>query len=666
MEKISVWMTKSSLWIVLLLGFCCFLPLFGGVDDVAESSLLRTSISSDAFRGSSYVMIPLSFIYIVDFIMDWCSSNGIDVKQQKSKEFLLDGLEVLVFELGILIVPVISYLNPNTTSQLALIYICASRCQITLMTGFVMHTCHRHYPIYFPALITQFVAIGVGFVSISQVFAVAEVRHVTPFRWGLFYFLVILGFLVLLCFIRWIYSMFFISFLLPRITNYLHGIPNNVVSSNDVATLRMAHKERSIYFPLSYVLSSVVYMIMTLIVSAGTDMLEYTATDLLYLNLPLLFFQLCMTLLASQLAKFEAIEFLYELLESKKSYVRYISHELRTPLNTSCLGLTMLLEEMGKLNDTTGMTPEEKDRFEVISDINIACVTAVDILNDLLCFEKLDSGPLELHKEEIPALKFVKDCVSMFGVHARSKEITINVDYAGKSRGGGLMAHAGDEVVMVPEEEKYPLNDNELIDLDKFKMSQVIRNLVSNALKFTPRGGVVTVRVHFVPGEIIPAVEEGSGNPQRRFSVTSILVSSFKKTVGKLFRGFSKMMIARNDSRVLATHLDTHLHENLPNNAPRRRSSPVGNHHKGTMDRRRSSAFVARKATPSHADIHSSGFIRGRLVVEVVDSGAGISEENQRRLFHEIVQFNPEKLQAGGGSGLGLMITKGRTCNSLK
>ena len=39
--------------------------------------------------------------------------------------------------------------------------------------------------------------------------------------------------------------------------------------------------------------------------------------------------------------------------------------------------------------------------------------------------------------------------------------------------------------------------------------------------------------------------------------------------------------------------------------------------------------------------------------------GAGISAVNQKRLFNEICQFNPEILQAGGGSGLGLWITRG-------
>jgi CheY-like chemotaxis protein len=49
----------------------------------------------------------------------------------------------------------------------------------------------------------------------------------------------------------------------------------------------------------------------------------------------------------------------------------------------------------------------------------------------------------------------------------------------------------------------------------------------------------------------------------------------------------------------------------------------------------------------------------GSLVLEVVDSGAGMSLENQANLFKEGMQFNANQLQAGGGSGLGLWIAKG-------
>ena len=47
------------------------------------------------------------------------------------------------------------------------------------------------------------------------------------------------------------------------------------------------------------------------------------------------------------------------------------------------------------------------------------------------------------------------------------------------------------------------------------------------------------------------------------------------------------------------------------------------------------------------------------LYISVIDSGAGISTENQKKLFKEVIQFHPEKLQSGGGSGFGLYICKG-------
>lgn len=67
----------------------------------------------------------------------------------------------------------------------------------------------------------------------------------------------------------------------------------------------------------------------------------------------------------------------------------------------------------------------------------------------------------------------------------------------------------------------------------------------------------------------------------------------------------------------------------------------------------------AMKFTPAGGFIEVRIQVRDEeLRVEVQDSGPGISPANQRRLFGEIVQFNAKTLQGGGGSGLGLWISK--------
>lgn len=49
----------------------------------------------------------------------------------------------------------------------------------------------------------------------------------------------------------------------------------------------------------------------------------------------------------------------------------------------------------------------------------------------------------------------------------------------------------------------------------------------------------------------------------------------------------------------------------------------------------------------------------GNLCLTVTDTGSGMTESELQQLFHEGVQFNRNKLQGGGGSGLGLCISKG-------
>ena len=93
--------------------------------------------------------------------------------------------------------------------------------------------------------------------------------------------------------------------------------------------------------------------------------------------------------------------------------------------------------------------------------------TSVDILNDLLTFEKIQSGIMEVHKNDVNVMAFVQDCCGIFKAQARAKDITMHVLFS--------------DVAVVGSSD---IEDTDLVRFDKFKISQVvsIRHTVCVAL----------------------------------------------------------------------------------------------------------------------------------------------------------------------------------------
>ena len=242
----------------------------------------------------------------------------------------------------------------------------------------------------------------------------------------------------------------------------------------------------------------------------------------------------------------------------------------------------------------------EVERRETLVETQSACDAALDILNELLLFDKLETGALVLHKQDVSVTELVEDSVRMFSAQAREKNVELSIT----NNDVTLLEPCAEGAAAAQLE----LHDMDKVSVDKNKVVQVIRNVVSNAIKFTPASGKIQVNLKFEPLPLL------SREPK------------------EVHRGG----VCCSRGRVAPCHDAT-----CDNVAIDVSQAPNDPHSTSTFD------------------IDHERQVSGELIIEVRDSGAGISEENQRRLFKEVVQFNPELLQNGGGSGLGMCISKG-------
>jgi signal transduction histidine kinase len=154
-------------------------------------------------------------------------------------------------------------------------------------------------------------------------------------------------------------------------------------------------------------------------------------------------------------------ERLREVDRMKDEFVSLVSHELRTPLTSIRGYLELLIDEAGEL------TPEQL-RFLKVVDRNSQRL--LELVGDLLFLAQLDAGKFALEREEVDLAAVVHESLEACRPIAEAKEIALL------------------EVV-----DKVPT----LVG-DRTRLAQVLDNLVSNALKFTPSRGRVSVSLREV------------------------------------------------------------------------------------------------------------------------------------------------------------------------
>lgn len=155
---------------------------------------------------------------------------------------------------------------------------------------------------------------------------------------------------------------------------------------------------------------------------------------------------------------------------TKARFLAAVSHELRTPLN-AIIGFSdmLLLEMFGSFND-----PRQK---EYVGLVRQSGHHLLEVVNSILAVSKIEAGAYAIHPEPFAFSEAAEMCQSMMNLQAGAKAIALTTDIA---------ASAGE------------------INADRRAIQQILINLVSNALKFTPDGGNVAIgaqqvgsRLHF-------------------------------------------------------------------------------------------------------------------------------------------------------------------------
>ena len=104
-----------------------------------------------------------------------------------------------------------------------------------------------------------------------------------------------------------------------------------------------------------------------------------------------------------------------EILTVRKMFMRYISHEMRTPLNTVSVGLNVLIKQF----QTTFKMASNHIIFMTTKDIQASCNVAVEILNDMLLYDKIESGHLVVELSSVSPWPLIKQSVELFYIQVR-------------------------------------------------------------------------------------------------------------------------------------------------------------------------------------------------------------------------------------------------------
>ncbi len=164
---------------------------------------------------------------------------------------------------------------------------------------------------------------------------------------------------------------------------------------------------------------------------------------------------------------------LEEATQSKLMFFTNVSHDLRTPL-------TLIAEPVSQLADASNLSESQK-LLAGIAKKNVLILKR--LINQILDFRKYENGKLKLSRTEVDFHRLLAEWMASFNAVARKRNIRLSLE---------------------PSEATHPVN----LAIDVEKIERVFFNLLSNAFKYTPDNGSITVSYHENEDELIFNVKD--------------------------------------------------------------------------------------------------------------------------------------------------------------
>lgn len=157
----------------------------------------------------------------------------------------------------------------------------------------------------------------------------------------------------------------------------------------------------------------------------------------------------------------------------KEQFLATVAHDLKTPIKAGITALNMLLnEKLGQLED---------DQHEIIEDILYSTNFMKDMVENILCKNKIENNQINLSKQVYSVRELVENCIELtkYLLHAKKQKIKVECKV-----------------------------ENSLIPFDYLEMKRALHNIISNASQYSPEGGEIIINIYQKENSIAISIQD--------------------------------------------------------------------------------------------------------------------------------------------------------------